>query len=63
MPLVLGSKQKKRERSEKCLIHHLEYIHDPIFLLEAKTDIFGECTNIKNVYSFAVSKIAWSERV
>jgi len=32
-----------KEKSNKTLIHLVEYLHDPIFLIEAKTETFHEC--------------------
>jgi len=59
--LLSCSRNRIKERRDKTLIYLLEYLHDPIFLLEAKTDTFGECAKRKQVYSFA-AKAAWSER-
>ena len=40
-----------KERRKKTLIHLLEYLHNPIFLLDAETDAFGEYAKRKQVYS------------
>ena len=34
-----------KEKRNACLVHLLEYLHDPNFLMENKLDIFGEYGN------------------
>ena len=34
-----------KDRRNACLVHLLEYLHDPNFLMENKFDIFGEYGN------------------
>ena len=33
--------ERTKERRNTCLVHLLEYLHDPSFLMESKFDIFG----------------------
>ena len=44
-----------KERRNACLVHLLEYLHDPNFLMESKLDIFGEYGNKIRMYTLAVT--------
>ena len=37
--------ERIKERRNECLVHLLEYLHDPTFLMENKHDTFGEYGN------------------
>ena len=44
-----------KEKRNACLVHLLEYLHDPNFLMESKLDIFGEYGNKNRMYTLAVT--------
>ena len=44
-----------KERRNACLVHLLECLHDPNFLMESKLDIFGEYGNKNRMYTLAVT--------
>ena len=46
---------KIKDRRNACLVHLLEYLHDPNFLMENKFDIFGEYGNKNKKYSLAAT--------
>ena len=54
-----------KDRRNACLVHLLEYLHDPDFLMENKFDIFGEYGNKNKMYTSCCStnaKVVWSTR-
>ena len=44
-----------KDRRNACLVHLLEYLHDPDFLMENKFDIFGEYGNKNKMYTLAAT--------
>ena len=46
---------KIKDRRNACLVHLLEYLHDPNFLMENKFDIFGEYGNKNKIYTLAAT--------
>ena len=46
---------KIKDRRNACLVHLLEYLHDPNFLMENKFDIFGEYGNKNKMYTLAAT--------
>ena len=46
---------KIKDRRKACLVHLLEYLHDPNFLMENKFDIFGEYGNKNKMYTLAAT--------
>ena len=46
---------KIEDRRNACLVHLLEYLHDPNFLMENKFDIFGEYGNKNKMYTLAAT--------
>ena len=46
-------KVRIKGRRNACLVHLLEYLHDPNFLMENKFDIFGEYGNKNKIYTLA----------
>ena len=44
-----------KDRRNACLVHLLEYLHDPDFLMENKFDIFGEYGNKNKTYTLAAT--------
>ena len=44
-----------KDRSNACLVHLLEYLHDPDFLMKNKFDIFGEYGNKNKIYTLAAT--------
>ena len=44
-----------KDRRNACLVHLLEYLHDPNFLMENKFDIFGEYRNKNKMYTLAAA--------
>ena len=56
---------KIKDRRNACLVHLLEYLHDPNFLIQNKFDIFGEYGNKNKMYTLATTlmqKLSWSTR-
>ena len=43
------------ERRDKCLVHLLEYLHDPKFLTENKLNAYDEYENKSNMYALAAT--------
>ena len=46
-----------KDRRNACLVHLLEYLHDPNFLMENNFDIFGEYGNKNKMYTLAATLI------
>ena len=44
-----------KDRRNACLVHLLEYLHDPDFLIENKFDIFGEYRNKNKMHTLAAA--------
>ena len=42
-----------KDRRNACLVHLLEYLHDPNFLMENKLDIFGKYGNKNKMHTLA----------
>ena len=47
--------ERSKERRNECLVHLLEYLHDPTFLMENKLDTFGEYGNKNKMYALAAT--------
>ena len=47
--------ERIKERRNECLVHLLEYLHDPTFLMENKLDTFGEYGNKNKIYALAAT--------
>ena len=48
-------KVRIKDRRNACLVHLLEYLHNPNFLMENKFDIFGEYGNKNKMYTLAAT--------
>ena len=48
-------KVRVKDRRNTCLVHLLEYLHDPDFPMENKFDIFGEYGNKNKMYTLAAA--------
>ena len=46
-----------KDRRNACLVHLLENLHDPNFLMKNKFDIFGEYGNKNKMYTLAASLV------
>ena len=46
---------RTKDMRNACLVHLLEYLHDPYFLMENKFDIFGEYGNKNKMYTLAAA--------